>query len=348
MGVWIHARRWLAVCLGLTLTVALAACGSSANMESKSGSKQLQQIRLQLNWEPDSEFSSIFMADAKGYYAAEGIKLKILPGGPNLQNVESLLAGGTADIGMTTFMSSTVNAAAQGTKFTILGSFYPTSPAVWMSPPDKPIKTAQDFVGKRIGAPQGRQVQINAIFKVNHLPTGKYTFVPTSFDASPLAKGDVDVQSGYVTSEVVSYKQMTGKAPFTVSYDDVGLPDPSTPFVVTQEFASKHRSLLVGFLRATMRGIQANKADPEEGAKLAAEKYGKGLNLKLNEEIEKNKGYLALQENDVTKKHGLLYIDPTYVAGPVYNGYKASGIKVVPIDQILDMSLQTEAAKGLG
>lgn len=345
----IRRRHWSAVILAFTLAATAAACSSSGgggNGGGKTGS-QLQTIRLQLDWVLDSEFAPIFVADAKGFYKKEGIKLDIIPAGPNLQNVESVVAGGKADIGMSTFMSSTVNAAAQGTPFTVLGPFYATSPAVWMSPPDKPIKSARDFVGKRIGAPQGRQVQINAIFKINHLPAGKYTFVPTSFDATPLAHHAVDVQSGYITSEAVNYKQLTGKAPYTISYAAVGLPDPSSTFFTTPAFLSAHRKLVVGFMRATMEGILANESDPAYGAKITVDKYGKSLNLKYSEQLSMNKLYLPLYDNNVTKQHGLLYLDPSYVAGPVYRGYHAAGIKTVPVSQLLDISLQEQAAKGL-
>jgi ABC-type nitrate/sulfonate/bicarbonate transport system substrate-binding protein len=350
MAIEIRRRRWLAVLLGLALAASAAACSSSGSGSTASGtlgSKQLQTVRLQLDWVLDSEFAPIFVADSKGYYAKEGIKLDIIPGGPSLQNVEAVVAGGKADIGMSTFMSSTVNAAAQGTSFIVLGPFYATSPAVWMSPPNKPVKTAQDFVGKKIGAPQGRQVQINAIFKINHLPAGDYTFVPTSFDASPLAHHAVDVQSGYITSEAVNYKQLTGKAPYTVSYAAVGLPDPSSTFFTTPQYLSQHRALVVGFLRATMKGILANEADPAYGAKITTDTYGKSLNLKYGEQLAMNKLYLPLYENNLSKQHGLLYLDPSYVAGPVYRGYRAAEIKTVPVNQILDTSLQADAAKGV-
>jgi ABC-type nitrate/sulfonate/bicarbonate transport system substrate-binding protein len=307
----------------------------------------LQKVRLQLNWLLDAEFASIFVADAQGFYKDEGIDLEILPGGPNLQAVEGIVAGGAADIGMATFLSSTVSAAAEGTDFTVLGTFFPTSPAVFLSSPDHPVASAQDMVGKKIGGPQGRQVQIDAIFKVNNLPQGDYTFVPVGFDPSPLVNGDVDVMSGYITSEGVTYEQMTGKKPHVLSYTDAGLPDYNSPLFTTPKFAKEHRDLVVGFMRATMKGIMANKADPEAGAKLAVDVYGKDLGLKLDEEIAKSKAYVGLQENESTDKNGLMFIDPAFVSGPVFTGYEAAGLKTVPVDSILDPSIQADAWKGL-
>ncbi len=352
----VQRRRAGALLIGVALATVAAGCGGSSSggttpaagsSGSTSPSAQLQTVSLQLDWVPDAEFAPIFVAMAKGYYAQEGINLKILAGGPNLQNVESVVAGGKADIGMATVMSSTVNAAAQGSSFKVIGDLYATSPLVWMSPPDKPVKTAQDFVGKRIGGPQGRQVQINAIFKVNHLPANKYTFVTTSFDASPLAKGDVDVQSGYITDEAVNYKELTGKMTYTVSYDAVGLPDPSTTFFATSSYASAHRDLLVGFLRGTMKGIQADLADPAYAAKVTTDMFGKQLNVKYASQLALNQRYLPLYKNAQTAQHGFMYIDPAYVSGPVYTGYRAAGIKIVPVDQILDPTIQADAAKGL-
>jgi ABC-type nitrate/sulfonate/bicarbonate transport system substrate-binding protein len=157
----------------------------------------------------------------------------------------------------------------------------------------------------------------------------------------------VDVQSGYITDEAVNYQQLTGKFPHTVSYAAVGLPDPSSTFFTTPQFLSAHRALVVGFLRATMKGILANEADPAYGAKITTDKYGKSLNLKYGQQLSMNKLYLPLYENSLTKQHGLLYLSPSYVAGPVYRGYQAAAIKTVPVSQLLDPSLQAQAAKGV-
>ena len=41
-------------------------------------------------------FAGFYIADSKGYYTQEGVKPQFLAGGPNLQGVEPIVAGGSA------------------------------------------------------------------------------------------------------------------------------------------------------------------------------------------------------------------------------------------------------------
>ncbi len=60
----------------------------------------LIKIRLQTDWYPQPEHGGYYQALAKGYYAAEGLDVEILPGGPNAQ-VMAAIATGRIEVGMT-------------------------------------------------------------------------------------------------------------------------------------------------------------------------------------------------------------------------------------------------------
>ena len=44
----------------------------------------MTQVQLQLQWEPQAQFAGYFAADREGYYAAEGLEVEILRGGPEV------------------------------------------------------------------------------------------------------------------------------------------------------------------------------------------------------------------------------------------------------------------------
>ena len=59
------------------------------------------QIRLQLQWSPQAQFIGFYVAKAKGFYDAQKLDVKILPGGYNTPPINSIISG-NADIGSAT------------------------------------------------------------------------------------------------------------------------------------------------------------------------------------------------------------------------------------------------------
>src|SRR5258705_6427383 len=88
--------------ISLPLTLALlglaAGCGKKA--ETAAGPAAPVKVRFQTDWFPQPEHGGYYQALAKGYYAAEGLDVEILPGGPNAQVMASVATGRT-DLGMT-------------------------------------------------------------------------------------------------------------------------------------------------------------------------------------------------------------------------------------------------------
>src|SRR4051812_27809657 len=83
--------------LVLAMAMMVTGCGKKAATSATPG---LIKIRFQTDWFPQPEHGGYYQALAKGYYAAEGLDVEILPGGPNAQ-VMAGVATGRADLGMT-------------------------------------------------------------------------------------------------------------------------------------------------------------------------------------------------------------------------------------------------------
>ena len=69
----------------------LAAAGALAGTTRGAAAESL--INFQSTWLNDPEFIGYMLAIDKGYYAAEGLKVNYIPGGPNLIPEGSLLSG---------------------------------------------------------------------------------------------------------------------------------------------------------------------------------------------------------------------------------------------------------------
>jgi hypothetical protein len=83
---------------------------------------------------------------------------------------------------------------------------------------------------------------------------------------------------------------------------------------------------VVRFLRAEIRGWQANAANPSLGAKLTVEKYGKALGLSYMSQYLGNKVTIEkLMQTPVTRQHGLLWMGDADIARNV-DLFKRTGI----------------------
>jgi ABC-type nitrate/sulfonate/bicarbonate transport system substrate-binding protein len=340
-------RRFLQI-TGITAAGALvvAACSSdedaSAGGSSESSSGDLTSVALQLSWLPDTEFAPIFIADDKGYFEDAGVEVEMIPGGPDIGAIEAIVGSGAADIGIATDIFSVIAAQADGSPFVVIGGLYQANLHGFISPQDAPITEASQLAGKRLGASQGTQPKFEAILSLAGEDPTNYTFVPAGFGPDLVINGEVDAQSVFITDEVIAYRQQTGEEPVLLTWDEVGLPSFTLVFFTTQEYLDNNRDAVKGFLKAVQQGQVDNEADPELGATLAAEEYGKDAGLELELEKLKNVEYLKYANSDATEANGYLYIDPAFVESDVFAGMQAADMKTGSVDEVIDMSLLEE------
>jgi ABC-type nitrate/sulfonate/bicarbonate transport system substrate-binding protein len=304
--------------------------------------ESLRPLNVQLLWIKNVEFAGYWLADDGGMYASEGVAPTFLSGGPDIL-VESVLAGGGADVGITGGFGAVVDANAAGTDFVIFASTYQTAPSGLLSLASNPVRTPQDLVGKRIGAQQGARSIIDAIFAVNGLPAGQYTLVPVGFDPAPLVQGACDVYTCFVTNQPLTLKAQ-GIDYVAVTYSELNYPDYADVVYAKRNFIANNRDLLIGFLRASIRGWQANIQNPAAAVQVVLNKYGADLALDAQQQADENDAQIPLLQSDLTRARGLMWLDPDFIAGPLYTALIASGRKNLPdVSHLVDLSLLTDA-----
>src|SRR5258707_14799803 len=80
----------------------LSACSSSSSSSSSAAAStasatgkavaSLGSMSLQLGWIAGAGYSGSFIADSKGYYTRQGVKVAILPGGPSVSGRPLLIS----------------------------------------------------------------------------------------------------------------------------------------------------------------------------------------------------------------------------------------------------------------
>jgi len=149
-------------------------------LASAAGAQKAVPVKVQLKWFPQAQFAGFFVAQAKGYYKAEGLDVQLLPIGD--QSPIQTVATGTADFG-TTWITDLLTARQQGLPVVHIAQLFQQSGYTLVTLKSSNIKNPKDLKGKRIGVwPSGNEYPAVALLK-------KYG-MNTSLDAS-VAKPDV-------------------------------------------------------------------------------------------------------------------------------------------------------------
>ncbi len=335
----------------------LAACGSDSDESSSSepaagttpgtsgGSTPAAAtgaVASVFNWLPDIEWSAWYLAEENGYFTDRGVESTLIHGGPNAAAVPQVLATGEGNIGLSASELDIIRANNEGEDFVIIGAMYQRNPLglTWLT--ETGISTVNDLVGKRIGGPQGDQVQIDAMFRVNGLEPD-YEFVPMGFDPQPLVDGEMDAIASYVTNQPIQLR-LQGYDVSAKPYSDLGLPSYGDILFASKAWLEGNRALVVGYLAGLLAGADANIADPSASLPILLERYG--ADNEINEEYATaaNPEYIALMPSAFTDANGLLSVDPARVADEILPALETAGETGLPtVDEILDTSYLEEA-----
>jgi NitT/TauT family transport system substrate-binding protein len=106
-------------------------------------------ITLQLKWVTQAQFAGYYVAEAKGFYKAEGLNVTIKPGGPDVAP-EQVLAGGGADV-IVDWMPSALAAREKGLDIVNIAQVYEHSGMELTCRKDSGITSPADFKGKTLG-----------------------------------------------------------------------------------------------------------------------------------------------------------------------------------------------------
>lgn len=325
---------------GATTTAAGAATtAAGASTSAAAAAKDLGKLSLRLSWIKNSEFAGSYMADANGYYKAEGFSaVDLISGGPSATPIEVDVQSGKALFGISA--PDLVGAAvAKGAELVILGVQYQKNPFCVMSLASNPIKTPQDMYGKKFGLQAANQVVWDAFVKASGIDDSKIIKVPAQFDPQPLVNGEADAWMSFVTNEPNLLKV---KGIDTVNFllADFGYPLVSEVYVTKKETLAKNRDLVKAFLKAEILGWRDAYTDPTKAAELTANVYGKDLGLDAAEQkLEVDAENLLIWTDD-TKANGIFTLTDKLL-GEQQAILDKAGISV-KVNELFDLSVIKE------
>jgi len=201
----------------------LASVGGVAAQSPAAGSPAaLTPVSLQLQWAPQAQFAGYFAAAAKGYWAAQGLDVTIVPGGPDVvpQVVGSDPNGPTFTISWVPKVLQVRESADAPSDLVDIAQVFQRSgtksvswaPGKGPDPvSDAAITSPADFKGKKVGVWDfGNEFEVTAGATKAGLTQGTdYEKVIQPFDMSLLLNREIDVAEAMVYNEYAQVLEAT-------------------------------------------------------------------------------------------------------------------------------------------
>ncbi len=139
-------RKWLIFGLMFLLT----ACGAVSTSTPATPERPLTTVRIGLDWTPNTNHTGLYVAQAQGYYAEQGLQVEIL-GAQEGGTVEQLVASGRLDFGIS-YQEGVTQARVEGVPIVSIAAIIQHNTSGFASRVEEGITSPRDFIGKKYGA----------------------------------------------------------------------------------------------------------------------------------------------------------------------------------------------------
>jgi NitT/TauT family transport system substrate-binding protein len=296
--------------------------------------KQVMDITFAVNWVFDGEHVPYFVALDKGYYAQNGLNVKIVRGFGGADTVKRV-ATGEVPIGMGDAVSAILS-TARGLPVKIVAVFFDRAPFAFHVLKESGIDHPSKLAGKTAAAPPG-DVQRAAwplLAKAVGIDPNSLTWVNVEAAAKivSLCEKKVDATPFFYDAVETLWRACGGKENvITMPYWKYGVDIYGMVIVVNPDFLAKYPDAVRGFLNATFLATQWSILHPDEGIEIMR-KYQPQLDPSLTKSqwiIE-----ITTMQTDRIRNSYLGYIDDNQMLKTikaVSEAYNVPEIKVTDV-----------------
>ncbi len=232
-------------------TVALATTMTfGASMAMADG--HLTEVTFGTNWVAQAEHGGYYQAVADGTYEACGLKVTIVPGGPQVNN-RALLVAGKIDFLMGGNMLLPYFARSEGIPLKVIAAHFQKEPQVLMTHPGKvdgfeALKDLDELIIGDNGFASYYQWMITE-FGFDAAKRVPYTFNPAPFIAN-----ENSAQQGYITSEPFAVEKEGGFVPDLYLLADFGFSTYSTTVEAMEDTITESPDVVKCFVEGSSIG----------------------------------------------------------------------------------------------
>lgn len=309
----------------------------------------LLPLRFTLDFRITGQTSPFFLAQAQGYYRAEGLDVSIDTGAGSVASI-TRVASGAYDLGLGDISSLIEFQSRNGDAVKAIFQYYNRAPFVIIGRKDRGITTDfHSLKGKRVAAAAVESTRRLWPMVERKLKLGSnfFEWVTTDFSVrdNVMVRGDVDAATYFHDSAISLFARMPPAELSVLPYANAGLDLYGNAVLASRKLIAEHPQALRGFLRATTRAIKETLAHPE--AAMAAIKQREPI-LDLAVERQRwgiTRGYVATAE---TRSEGLGGVHMAHVGRQIAGVTETFGLSSAPTGaQLYDLSFLPPLAERL-
>jgi NitT/TauT family transport system substrate-binding protein len=214
------------------------------------------EITLQLKWIHQAQFAGFYVAQEKGYYAAENLRVDFVQGGPGIDNVFSLTSG-AADFGI---LSPEEILISRGNGYPVTGiaAIFRRGAVVMLVKTESGIKKPADFIGKTAavkstGSFREGEIQFQAVLKKLGIDSSRIEIISWEPDYRSFINGTADITTAYTISGKIRLANQGFKLN-VIRPDDYGIHFYSDTICANEEVLINRPDITLRFLRASLKG----------------------------------------------------------------------------------------------
>jgi len=195
---------WVFATLAAAAAIAAVVVGAATKAGASTKSQKLTNVTLQLKWVTQAQFAGYYAAKAKGYYKAQGLDVRIKPGGPSIIP-EQVVAGGQAEF-VIDWLSSLMTSRDQGVNLVNIAQVFGKSGLTLITWKDTGINTVAKMKGKKVanwlGGNEFEVFAALAKFGMDPLHNKGVTIVAEPFSMDFFLKRQADAASAMTYNEL--------------------------------------------------------------------------------------------------------------------------------------------------
>lgn len=293
------------VLLTMLVVISFIFCGFT--LTSGEQAAKMVDVTLRMSWFPFQDYAPFLVAQEKGFYAEEGLNVKMLPGkGSGISS--KLVAAGENDFGITA-ADMVLMSKIKGMPIKSVMAIHQESLAAVFYHKSTGIKTPKYLEGKTLAVEVNgtKYQQFIAFCKKNGVDITKIRVI--AVDASqerPLfLRGESDLTLQFTNGmEALLKEKGLSNDVDRMLFSDYGIHIYNHTIITHEDTIKNRPDLVKKFVRASIKGWNYAIGHPEEAIDILVKHYPE---MNKNTELDNFKTELSVLDTSVTRENGFGY-----------------------------------------
>lgn len=266
-------KKGLALFLALGMCLSMTACGGQSEQTAEQSSTEgdnLKEVTLVLDYVPNTNHTGFYVAQDKGYFEQQGLKVNIIEPGDN--DATTLCAVGKAEFAVTYQENVTyARTATEPLPIRAIAAIIQHNTSGFLTRAEDNIQSPKDFEGKVYAGWQApsEEAVLKAVMTAAGADFSKLTMVGATGSGLESMGDDIDIQWEF-EGWAVTKDRMEG---YDLNYMPVKDLDERldyyTPVIITNEdMIANDPDTVQAFMNAVKQGYEYAIDNPEESAEI--------------------------------------------------------------------------------